>query len=920
MISVKKWGKMLSFILCFALIFNLALCQPAYAGLLDWDDVQSVLERGVSFLFFGIASFIVMFLNAFNISTQQMISQGADPANSSNTGKAFDLTTIRIDDSSGRITGLFDAIIHQYYPPLIKLAMIVFMLGIIYIGILTLFSTSSGRRAEYMEKLKAWGMGLLLLFAFNFVMVYVIKANNYLASFFLDISGVYGDSEDDDDEEEDDNYDDDSPTEIANDPDHPRNYLKYINEYRAANKTGGVDYSYTNSKGEEIKFTIKRISLYQHEDEGNWLGIDEFCGQEGNHQLRLLTNFVAGDYGKVETYPDKTYYMNGTVKIYKYEKCVANPEEKSPDAFWAAPYDWGYLVTNPMGSGDYHRWIFLKTEAGIDKNSGNAGNDYKFNKTSDKLTTEDVYNVYEEDGDKVRSTGIKELVVYSTKNEGTNADKVVEPEDPILLAIYQDYMNSNGPIGDSIVYLIAALQTLWFFLIYFTRMFIVSFLILIFPLVMAVYCIDRLNDNKSAVFGEWWKQFTANVFTNSVHALTYGIIFSVILSDKEYNGIIKVIALFFLVPANNLARQVFGLGRGAMADLGAFSAMAAGGLLASRAMSGGKGKESTASSQGGGSGGGGGGSGGGGGGGGKAAAVPMTRLEKFRDFGKKWAPKAAAAAGATTAALGVLGTGGSARNALEMGYVGGTIGSGMVSAAGKGASKVYQTGRDLPLNLRKKKVARRARKAAKNGEDVEVVRSVNNGKMSEKLVNSKTGQDMEGYSWEQEGDFSAINPSDKSLEFRFSADEYGGIKDDMISASESRLNEVIDEQCKDEDNKIDSEVSNFNSAGYFNTLGVGKIDKTMIQDDTSRKDLIRRINDGSASDDDKSAAREQIMKITNAVRARDTKATRVRENVTGNGYAMAGGLIRENYSSMKGRTRVQRQQRYNPIIKSVEDA
>lgn len=102
---------------------------------------------------------------------------------------------------------------------------------------------------------------------------------------------------------------------------------------------------------------------------------------------------------------------------------------------------------------------------------------------------------------------------------------------------------------------------------YYKRYFIIALLITIFPIVIAYYIIELVQGKKSTVFSKWSTEFFINVFTQTIHAITYGIIAGVAVEKianeiagghSMGNWVLMLVAITFLFRGEDIVRKIFG--------------------------------------------------------------------------------------------------------------------------------------------------------------------------------------------------------------------------------------------------------------------------------------------------------------------------------------------------------------------------
>lgn len=109
--------------------------------------------------------------------------------------------------------------------------------------------------------------------------------------------------------------------------------------------------------------------------------------------------------------------------------------------------------------------------------------------------------------------------------------------------------------------------TFIFFLQYVKRMIKVAFLILISPLIAVSYALDKVKDKTSQALQNWMKTFTQEVVIQPFHALIYILLLN--LAEGIMNesgtlvaGLIAIIIFKFIVEAEGLIKQIFGVSSG----------------------------------------------------------------------------------------------------------------------------------------------------------------------------------------------------------------------------------------------------------------------------------------------------------------------------------------------------------------------
>ncbi len=146
----------------------------------------------------------------------------------------------------------------------------------------------------------------------------------------------------------------------------------------------------------------------------------------------------------------------------------------------------------------------------------------------------------------------------------------------------------------TVVYFILIGELLALLIIYYKRVFMLAFLITIFPLVAAFYPINKIGAARMNCFGIWFKEFLVNVLVQSFHAVTYTTVTMIGINAylQTDNWLFMILSILFLFEGEKIIRAIFNA-RSSMNTIGdlAMSGMMAYGIA--KSMSGlakGKGK------------------------------------------------------------------------------------------------------------------------------------------------------------------------------------------------------------------------------------------------------------------------------------------------------------------------------------------
>lgn len=178
-----------------------------------------------------------------------------------------------------------------------------------------------------------------------------------------------------------------------------------------------------------------------------------------------------------------------------------------------------------------------------------------------------------------------------------NTLRVAEISDSMLkVRAYAHYKSKFILIA---IYFILMGETFVLLFMYYKRVFMLAFLITIFPLVAMTYVLDRVGDKKAQSFNIWFKEFIVNVFVQTFHAATYIVVVSSsiqnFINTNGQNWFFTIISVLFLFEGEKVMRNIFGVNSSAstISDLAATGAA----IYGITKVNGGKGQGDTGSKQ-----------------------------------------------------------------------------------------------------------------------------------------------------------------------------------------------------------------------------------------------------------------------------------------------------------------------------------
>lgn len=134
-------------------------------------------------------------------------------------------------------------------------------------------------------------------------------------------------------------------------------------------------------------------------------------------------------------------------------------------------------------------------------------------------------------------------------------------KDKFINDIRAGYSMENGyrAAGNCVIYVALVILTIMFTIQYLKRLIFLAFLTMIAPLIALTYPLDKVKDSKAQAFGFWIKEYTFNCLIQPIHLIIYTLLLGSSTDFAEKNILFAVIAIGFLVPAEKIIRDMFGL-------------------------------------------------------------------------------------------------------------------------------------------------------------------------------------------------------------------------------------------------------------------------------------------------------------------------------------------------------------------------
>lgn len=189
----KIFIRIISLAMCFIMFFSIT--TEVHAGLLD--TLSNAFQEGFSKLFNKLLSVVARILVSFGDGVVHIMARATgevvtiDKLVFNKVDKVsidyWDYTESEETENSIPVKNYMAIPVQKWYKVFNKIAVMVYMIVLVYIGIAVMLSSTGEKRSRYKELTMTWVIGITILFVFPYVMKYIIKLNDAMTN---TISGV----------------------------------------------------------------------------------------------------------------------------------------------------------------------------------------------------------------------------------------------------------------------------------------------------------------------------------------------------------------------------------------------------------------------------------------------------------------------------------------------------------------------------------------------------------------------------------------------------------------------------------------------------------------------------------------------------------------------------------------------------------
>lgn len=194
----KTFIRIVSFALCFFMFFSFT--TSVHAGLID--DIKNGIKNAFLELFDKVLAEISKIIVSFGDGIVHIMARATgevvtiDKLVFNKVDKVsidyWNYTNSNATEISTPIKNYMAIPVQKWYKVFNRIAIMVYMIVLVYIGIAVMLSSTGEKRARYKELTMTWVIGIVILFMFPYVMKYIIKLNDALTNMIANVSTSFG--------------------------------------------------------------------------------------------------------------------------------------------------------------------------------------------------------------------------------------------------------------------------------------------------------------------------------------------------------------------------------------------------------------------------------------------------------------------------------------------------------------------------------------------------------------------------------------------------------------------------------------------------------------------------------------------------------------------------------------------------------
>lgn len=136
-----------------------------------------------------------------------------------------------------------------------------------------------------------------------------------------------------------------------------------------------------------------------------------------------------------------------------------------------------------------------------------------------------------------------------------------DQDDSGYMAVMARRAHNTERLSYAFVYLVMSFQLVIIAVMYYKRLFMVAFLIVIFPIVMIAHVLEKVaNVKMGGAFSKWTKEILITIFVQSIHAIIYSFASATVLAagDSNNDWILMLVGVTFLFNGESILKKILG--------------------------------------------------------------------------------------------------------------------------------------------------------------------------------------------------------------------------------------------------------------------------------------------------------------------------------------------------------------------------
>lgn len=130
-----------------------------------------------------------------------------------------------------------------------------------------------------------------------------------------------------------------------------------------------------------------------------------------------------------------------------------------------------------------------------------------------------------------------------------------------MMLYIRELAGNLGQMSLTFVYYVLLGELIVILVVYYKRVFMMAFLITIFPIVAMLYIVEKLSTGSSRALGTWTKEYVILILTQSFHAAVYVVVVNAGVKSyiKTDNWLFMLMCIIFLFQGEKILRSIFGM-------------------------------------------------------------------------------------------------------------------------------------------------------------------------------------------------------------------------------------------------------------------------------------------------------------------------------------------------------------------------